>query len=171
VEKANRIAGRYAAPDGAKLELRLAGDGLVLSGEGGEHLVQAAEGGLVAVSPDGAVRGFGLNWDGESVTSVGFGARLYLPEGKDLSEVKPLNPALARLAGRYVSTGVFSSQTEVIARPDGLWLDGVTKIIPHPDGSFRLADEPQSPERIRFDGDLDGRPWRMIASGVDCLRS
>lgn len=171
VEKASRLAGRYAAPDGAKLELRLAGEGLVLNSEGGDHVVQPAEGGLVAVSPDGTVRGLGLAWDGDSVTSIGFGARLYLPEGKDLSAVKPLDPALARLAGRYVSTGVFTGQTEVVARPDGLWLDGVTKIVPHPDGTFRLAEDAHSPERFRFDGDLDGRPWRMIASGVDCLRS
>lgn len=82
----------------------------------------------------------------------------------------PVPPELARLAGTYDSNSPWTGQVTVIARADGLWLDGATPLVRLLDGSFRIGADPNSPERLRFDGDLGGRPLRLNFSGADFIR-
>ncbi len=59
---------------------------------------------------------------------------------------------------------------QVIAREDGLWLDGTEPLVALPGGAYRVGAEAWGCERVRFEAPLDGRPRRLIFSGVDHLR-
>jgi CubicO group peptidase (beta-lactamase class C family) len=82
----------------------------------------------------------------------------------------PTPPDLAVLAGLYVNNDPWADSFQVVARPDGLWIDGVEPLIALPDGSYRVGQEAWGCERVWFEAPLDGRPQRMIFSGVDHLR-
>ncbi len=103
------------------------------------------------------------------VYGAGHGQRTYGRNG-----AAPLDPqapaAIAGFAGRYDNDDPWLGSTQVLARADGLTLDGTTPLVPLPDGSYRLGDDPQGCERIRFDAVVDGVAQRMNFSGVDFWR-
>lgn len=83
----------------------------------------------------------------------------------------PKTPAaLAALTGFYGCDDPWHGSFRVTARGDRLFVDDVTPLTLLPDGSWRAGEKDWSPERIRFDAVIDGRPMRAIASGVDHLR-
>jgi hypothetical protein len=57
-----------------------------------------------------------------------------------------------------------------MAQGEALFLDDVTPLVALPGGIFRVGEKDWSPERLRFDAVLDGRPQRAILSGVDHVR-
>jgi D-alanyl-D-alanine carboxypeptidase len=79
-------------------------------------------------------------------------------------------PALAALTGGYGCDDPWHGSFRVTAQGDRLFVDDVTPMTLLPDGSWRAGEKDWSPERIRFDAVMDGRPMRAIASGVDHLR-
>jgi hypothetical protein len=79
-------------------------------------------------------------------------------------------PALAALTGSYGCDDPWHGGFRVTAQGDRLFVDDVTPMTQLPDGSWRAGEKDWSPERIRFDAVMDGRPMRAIASGVDHLR-
>ena len=58
----------------------------------------------------------------------------------------------------------------VVARGEGLWLDGAQPLIDLGGGVWRVGADPHGAERVRFDAVVAGRPQRMNFSGVDYLR-
>jgi CubicO group peptidase (beta-lactamase class C family) len=80
------------------------------------------------------------------------------------------SPAVAALTGCYECDDPWHSSFRVTAQGEALFVDDVTPLTRLPDGSWRLGEKDWSPERIRFDALMDGRPMRAIASGVDHLR-
>ena len=170
VDGAKALAGRFRSGDGATVELVAAGDGLALEQSGVRRPLQPGddEGSFVVVGPGEESSTLLVRTHDGAVQSVGWGAKLYTPDGK--VPAGPLPHELQRLAGIYNSDDPWSGQHEVVARPDGLWLDGSTPLTLLNDGSFRVGPDEWSPDRIRFDGDLEGRPSRLSLSGVDFLR-
>ena len=79
-------------------------------------------------------------------------------------------PDLAALAGLYVNNDPWADDFQLIAREDGLWLDGVEPLVALPGGAYRVGKEPWDCERVRFEAPLEGRPQRLIFSGVDHTR-
>jgi D-alanyl-D-alanine carboxypeptidase len=79
-------------------------------------------------------------------------------------------PALAALTGFYGCDDPWHGSMRITAQGDRLFVDDVVPMTLLPDGSWRSGDKDWSPERIRFDAVIDGRPTRAIASGVDHLR-
>jgi len=82
----------------------------------------------------------------------------------------PTPPELKALTGHYESDDPWAGSFRVTAQGAALFLDDTAPVVPLGDGLFRVGDQPWSPERLRFDGLIDGRPTRAIASGVDHVR-
>jgi CubicO group peptidase (beta-lactamase class C family) len=78
---------------------------------------------------------------------------------------------LAVLAGTYAAWNPWLPQ--VVVRPagsgDGLvlvWPDGdEVALTPLPGGGFRFGDDPDTPERVRFQAEVEGRPMQAVVSG------
>jgi hypothetical protein len=169
LENAKAMAGRFRTNDGETLELVVSGDGLAVEQSGVRRPLQPGdEGGFVVVGPGEESSALLVRTREGAVQSVGWGAKLYTPEGQ--AAMGPVPRELQRLAGIYNSDDPWNGQHEVVARPDGLWLDGVEPLTWLIDGSFRVGRDEWSPERARFDGDLNGRPTRLSLSGVDFER-
>jgi D-alanyl-D-alanine carboxypeptidase len=169
LDNAKSLAGRFRSSEGEALELIVSGDGLALEQSGVRRSLQPGdEGSFTVVGPGEESSSLLVRTHDGKVESVGWGAKLYTPEGQ--APLAPLPHELQRLAGLYDSDDPWNGQHEVVARPDGLWLDGTEPLTLLNDGSFRLGHEDWAPDRIRFDGDLDGRPSRLSLSGVDFIR-
>ena len=168
LDNAQALVGRYSCGDKA-VDLVAAGDGLALSQAGVKRsLLPAGEGVFTAVGPGDETSGVLVNRGANgAVTSVGWGETLYTPAG---GATPPTSPALARLAGVYDGGSPWTGVVEVVARAGGLWLGGVAPLVPLAGGDFRVGLETWGPERVRFDGDLAGRPQRLNVSGADYIR-
>ncbi|ANP46310.1 serine hydrolase domain-containing protein [Candidatus Viadribacter manganicus] len=77
---------------------------------------------------------------------------------------------LKQLAGIYDSDNAWSGTVWVIARAGKLWLNNAEPLTLLSDGSWRAGADEWSPERIRFDGLVDGRPTRLMLSGSPYVR-
>jgi hypothetical protein len=82
----------------------------------------------------------------------------------------PAPPALAALAGHYTNDDPWRGAIRVTVQGQQLVVDGITPAVPSPGGAFRVGEKDWSPERLRFDAFLGGRPTRATLSGVDFVR-
>jgi CubicO group peptidase (beta-lactamase class C family) len=87
--------------------------------------------------------------------------------------------AWAGIPGRYVSWNPWAPGFRVFVRGDRLWLEllgdasdveGVRPLEPLEDGWFRVG-EPWSPDRVRFDAVVDGRPQQALFDAAPYYRS
>jgi len=84
---------------------------------------------------------------------------------------KPAAPVeLRALAGRYDNDDRWWGPVTVVARDGKLFLGNTDALTPLSDGSWRAGSDDWSPERVHFDGVIDGRPTRMMYSGLPFLR-
>ena len=164
LDDAAKLAGSFRSADGKQIELVAAGDGLALWQNGMTLPLQGGDDSFTVVGPGEETSGLKLDLKDGVVRSVGWKSDLY---GAGAGEIPQ---ALRRCAGLYDGGSPWVGMMEVVARADGLWLGGTTPLAPLPDGSFRLGSDEWSPERVRFDSDLNGIPQRMLFSGVDLLR-
>jgi hypothetical protein len=112
-----------------------------------------------------------LNRKDGRVVSAWWGSELYAADPAE-REPAPVPDALKPFAGRYDNNDPWSPQmTRVIARSDGLYVSGTTRLTALADGSYRLGDEPEGCERARFDGLLNGKMQRLTMSGIDTTRT
>jgi len=115
---------------------------------------------------------------GGTVTGVAHGPDVYVRRPNMASESKKKTPnGWEAFVGHYRShnpwTQYFSFR--VVARDGGLFLvnpfEGEVHMEPLPDGSFRLGEDPRSPERVRFDMVLGAKAYRAWLSGGYLHRS
>jgi CubicO group peptidase (beta-lactamase class C family) len=109
------------------------------------------------------------------VVALGHGPTRYVRDG-----VEPLEPAApptwSKLAGAYRGDNPWWPLLRVYVRGGRLLLqapiDGGSEDELHPlgDGSFAIG-EADSPERLRFDMEVDGRTQRLSSSGTSWYRS
>lgn len=83
---------------------------------------------------------------------------------------QPPSADVQRLAGVYDSDDRWSGPLWIIARSGKLWLNNAEPLTQLADGSWRPGDDAWIPERIRFDGFVDGRPTRLLLSGSPYVR-
>ena len=82
---------------------------------------------------------------------------------------RDLPAELAALAGTYAAWNPWLPQ--VVVRPGGgglvlVWPEGDTEpLTPLPGGGFRLGDDPDSPDRVHFQAEVEGRPMQAVVSG------
>ncbi|HWE45984.1 MAG TPA: serine hydrolase domain-containing protein [Caulobacteraceae bacterium] len=169
VEKAADYVGDYHYKNGPAFSIRARDGGLELvdgSGVGrlqmkGEDLfmVRKAEWSvhpLVFVRQNGQVVGV---WHGDLLIGRG-----------DHNIAQAIPPEYAGKAGRYDNDDPWLGSMRVVARPDGLYADDGTPLVPLGDGVYRLGPDPAGCERVQFDGEINGQTHRLNFSGVDFWR-
>ena len=159
-----KLAGRFRSANGKEIELVPLGDGLGVRQNGVTLPLQGGDDSFTVVGPGDETSDLKLGLKDGRVRSVGWKADLY---GDGVSG--EISDKLRRCAGLYDGGSPWVGMLEIVARPDGLWA-GTTPLLPLPDGSFRFGAEDTSPERVRFDSDLNGVPQRVLFSGVELLR-
>ena len=152
---ANDFAGRFVGPAGEVVTLTPAAGGLMLDGRW--QLRSDSDGSLVTDRDY-----LGLHFSGTGRRDrLWRGATLY---GRDAALPQPPSPpALAALAGVYLSNDPWVGGTAIYARGDALVAEGGGALTRSADGSWRAADAVT--ERTWFDRSIDGRPQRLNQSG------
>jgi hypothetical protein len=80
------------------------------------------------------------------------------------------DPALARLAGRYVNDSPWWGTMTIVERGGRLWVGTDEPMTRIGDNLWRVGAESWSPERASFENFIDGRPLVMILAGEKFLR-
>jgi CubicO group peptidase (beta-lactamase class C family) len=164
-------AGEYRSASGEGFAIRAHGGRLELV-EGGRAvgLQQKAEDVFLARRPDLSLYLLAFRREKGKVVAAGHGEKTF---GRDGLAPPPAEapPALKVMAGRYDNDDPWRGTFRVIARPDGLTLDGIEPLVPLSDGSYRVGLDPAGCERIRFDGMVNGQALRLNFSGVDFWRT
>ena len=102
------------------------------------------------------------------------GGRRYVRAGASGRPLSEPPTTLREIAGHYRSHNPWTSNFRVVLRGDQAWLifpsppqgfRAEQPLVPLPDGSFRIGDDPATPERARFDSLADGRALRAWLSG------
>jgi CubicO group peptidase (beta-lactamase class C family) len=165
VEHAERYAGAFTAANGDAFEVRAAGDQLKLRYQGRETDIQFAGGGFACAEPAFAVSGLVFDIENDHAVRAWADDREYLV---DVSRgYKPAASAeLRALAGRYDNDDPWYGPITVVARDGKLMAGNSAALTPLGNGLWRYGDDDWSPERVRFDGIVNGRPMRLTFSGI-----
>jgi CubicO group peptidase (beta-lactamase class C family) len=166
-----KSVGRFQAADGDVIEFKAGGPtGLQVADRtgGAGALEPVGEDAYVARHPRFAVHLLFVEKKGGRTVAVWYGDKEYAADPAKLRG--PASPDLRALAGRYDNDDPWTGVFRVVARPTGLFLDGVTKMTRLETGAWRFGDEDWNPERIWFDAEVNGRPTRLSYSGLDFLR-
>jgi CubicO group peptidase (beta-lactamase class C family) len=169
LEHAERFAGVFTAANGDHFEVRAAGDQINLRHNGQETDMQFAGGAFACADPAFAVSGLVFDIENDhairawanDVEYIANPAQGYKP---------PASAELRALAGRYDNDDRWWGPATLIARDGKLWVGNTDALTPLADGSWRLGGDDWSPERVRFDAVVNGRPTRMLYSGLPFVR-
>jgi hypothetical protein len=162
------FVGRYAA--GATPFAIAPGKPLMLIANGrSAPLIPAGDDAFRTSHP--AFRGFELQFDraGGRVVAANWGPDVYLREGAGGTLPKS-DPALARLAGRYVNDSPWEGLLHVVERGGRLWLGTRTPLTAIGPNLWRAGEQSWSPERVAFADFIAGRPQTLLLSGERFLR-
>lgn len=169
LEKPAQYSGVFIAADGDTFEVAPNGDGLRLLRGGKTSILQQAAGSLFATTePDFAVKGVVIDVENEKAVRAWIGEREYLVE-PSLGYKPAADASLRALAGRYDDDDRWGGPLYVYARDGGLFVGNIEKLMPLGGNEWRLGDE-TSPERIRFEGVVNGRPNVLLFSGIPFVR-
>lgn len=171
VNDPSRFTGIYTAASGEAFEIRPEGANQIsMRRDGRDSRMQSLAGPFfVTEEPRFATTGVFFDADGEDVVRA-WANEVEFARGPRREYQAPTSPELQRLAGIYDSDDRWSGPIWVIARSGKLWLNNSEPLVLLDDGSWRPGLEEWVPERIRFDGFVDGRPTRMLASGSPYVR-
>jgi len=166
---ASGYVGRFEARDGEVLTVETDPRGLgVQRGDKRLALQQSGEDAFTAADPAATPLPLVFRKEDKEVVRAWWGETEYVREGVAFSPPTP--PKLAALTGYYESDDPWRGSFRVIAQGPDLTIDGTNPLTPLAGGLFRAGKDAWSPERLRFDAWLDGRPQRATASGADYLR-
>jgi len=163
------FVGRYSGPGGA-FEVR-PGSPLTLVANGRSAPLQPW-GGYIFRTTHPDFHQFSLMFEAPRHTSspgVYWGALSYAREGSGIALLRS-DPALARLAGRYVNDSPWIGTAMVVERGGKLWLGTETPMAKVGDNLWRIGEDSWSPERASFANFIDGRPQTFVFSGEKFLR-
>jgi CubicO group peptidase (beta-lactamase class C family) len=160
--------GRYSGPAGS-FEVR-AGNPLTIVENGASAELQYA-GGAIFRTLHPAFRRFSLMFDrkGQSIIGASWGPNSYVRDGSG-GTLPASDPALARLAGRYVNDSPWIGMAYVVERRGQLWIGTETPVSRIGDNLWRVGEDSWSPERASFANLIDGRPQTFIFSGEKFVR-
>jgi CubicO group peptidase (beta-lactamase class C family) len=168
VARPEQYAGRYAAGS-RSFEIR-AGRGLTLVANGREAALEPYAPDLFGtLHPD--LRDFAIKFDraGGAVVAALWGPETFVRQGASVTAPRS-DPALARLAGRYVNDSPWLGTAIVVERGGKLWAGTDTPLTAIGDNRWRVGDESWSPERASFADFIDGVPQTFIFSGWEFAR-
>lgn len=164
-ENAGDFVGSYAS-DGRRLNIlpglivELDGQRAGLQSPGGDLLVTAHPGLVdwpLLVVRDGRQPGAG------AVIAIDHGSQRFLRAGAS-DTLPPTPPALAALAGHYQCDDPWIGGIDIVARGDRLHAGGIEPLRQIGKSSWAPA-APDNPERLQFEGFVNGVPQLLIWSG------
>ena len=163
VANPSAYAGVYTAQSGARFEIVAANDSLRLRNGGRETELQPAGALFATEDPDFPL---GLLIELKDDKALRAWAK-DVEFRRDAATPWRSPPAaeLRRLAGRYDNDDPWQGSVWIVARDGRLWLNNTEPLTELGHGVFRAGEDEWSPERVRFDGFIDGRPERVIVSG------
>ncbi|HEX6071995.1 MAG TPA: serine hydrolase domain-containing protein [Sphingomicrobium sp.] len=161
-------AGTYRGPSGG-FEV-VPGDPLTIQAAGQSAALQYW-GGEIFRTTHPAFRQFSLKFEraDAAVTGASWGSDSFLKDGASASLPRS-DPALARLAGRYINDSPWIGTAMVVERGGKLWIGTETPLSPIGPNRWRVGEAAWSPERASFANFIDGRPQTFIFSGEKFLR-
>lgn len=156
--------GRYSGPMGT-FEVRLGTPLMIAAGGQSASLEPVADEVFRTSHP--SFRSFSLMFERSSgaVARAFFGPETYLREGVG-GTIPGSDPALAKLAGRYINDNPWFGPAPVVERGGKLWIGTETQMTPIGPNLWRVGKESWSPERGAFADLIDGRPQTFLFSGV-----
>jgi len=160
--------GRYAGPSGT---FEVIQDGpLTIRANGKSAMLQSADDDVFRTAhPDFARFTLMFERRGKSVTGASWGPAQFAKSGSGTA-IKPSDPALAKLAGRYVNDSPWWGLVEIVERGGKLWMGTDTPLVAMGPNLWRVGGQSWSPERASFENPIDGRPQTFIFSGEKFIR-
>jgi CubicO group peptidase (beta-lactamase class C family) len=160
--------GRYSGPAGSFEVQRGKPLTLIAGGQSAELELVADE---VFRTAHPSFRKFSLMFErsGGAVARAIWGPDVYLREG-GAGTMPASDPALAKLAGRYISDNPWFGAAPVVERGGRLWIGTETPMARIGDNLWRVGKENWSPERGSFANFVDARPQTFVFSGVRYAR-
>jgi D-alanyl-D-alanine carboxypeptidase len=166
--RAASYVGRYSGPAGS-FEVR-AGTPLTILADGQSAALQPVEDGQFRTAHP-TFRRFTLMFERNhnGVRLASWGPNAYVRDGSG-TPLPGSNPALAKLAGRYINDNPWFGPAPVVERGGKLWIGTETPMTPIGDNLWRVGKESWSPERASFANFIDGRPQTLIYSAEKFIR-
>ena len=163
------FSGQFTAVDGDRFEVTVSGGALRLRKNGRDNALDQAASNLFATDdPDHALTGVVIESENGSAVRAWCGDKEYLVDPS--TGYKPPAPdALRVLAGRYDNDDRWAGPLHVYARDGRLFLGNIVELVQAEKGYWRTTDA-SSPERIHFDGVINGVPQRLLFSGIPYIR-
>lgn len=169
LENPQQYAGAFVSAGGDRFEVLNDGANLRLKRGERESILQQAAGSLFATTdPDFAVTGVVIDVENEKPLRAWRGDIEYLVD-PSIGYKPPASAELRALAGRYDNDDRWGGPLYIYARDGGIWIGNAEPLTPIGKGEWRLGDA-SSPERVKFDGFINGRPHRMLFSGTPFIR-
>lgn len=155
--------GRYAGPSG-EFEIRRGEPLTIVSG--GQSAPLQPWGGEIFRTTHPVFRQFSLMFERSksAVTGASWGAASFVRDGAG-GTLPRSDPALARLAGRYVNDSPWWGVSMIVERGGKLWVGTDLPMTSISDNLWRVGRESWSPERAAFANFIDGRPQTLIFAG------
>jgi CubicO group peptidase (beta-lactamase class C family) len=160
--------GRYSGPAGA-FEIAIGTPLKIIANGQSASLEPIADEIFRTAHP--SFRNFSLMFERSAgaVVRAFFGPDAYLRAGV-VGSIPRSDPALAKLAGRYISDNPWFVAAPVVERGGKLWIGTETPMTPMGDNLWRVGRQAWSPERGQFANMIDGRPQTFVFSGVRYAR-
>lgn len=169
LDNPRHYVGVFTASNGDKFETVPDGDNIRMRRNGNGSALQQASGPLFAsTEPDFAVTGVVFDVENEKPVRAWIGEREYLVD-PSIGYKEPAPAALRALAGRYDNDDRWAGPIYVYARDNRLWIGNAEELVQRSDGAWRFTDE-TSPERVGFDGFINGTPNVLLLSGTPFYR-
>ena len=102
---------------------------------------------------------------GEGLGKVRDGRELGVDVGSEKPKTFETKKEWAGFAGHYHNDSPWYGDTRVVLRKGQLFIDGVQRLVPRPDGKFGIGD-PEGPDWVSFESIVDGRAMRLNFSGI-----
>ncbi len=174
VDNAAEYAGKYRGGAG-KLDLTAEGDRVLLRQRGGQvELEPRGEDAFLVDHPDYARFLLRFGRAGDRVVEAFHGAGWYTGERYDGPTDFDHPEGWTAYTGHYRSHNPWGTNFRVVLRKEAMVLvepsGGEESLVPIGEGTFRIGDDPASPERLRFDTVVNGEALRANRSGCDYYR-
>jgi D-alanyl-D-alanine carboxypeptidase len=176
IENAVEYTGKYIS-DRDSFQIIARSGGLLLRRGKGTVPLERREGDAFQVDhPDFRHFLLRFNKQEEKVVEAFSGERVYARTPHSSRQIFEHPEEWQSFVGHYRSSKLLITNFRVFLRKGGLYMaeylgDSEPPLVPMPDGSFRVGEDPKLPERIRFDWIVDGKALKAEMNGAGYYRS
>jgi D-alanyl-D-alanine carboxypeptidase len=168
IKNAADYAGTFTSPDGKKLTLAAEGDHLLLSHKGQRVALERSGGRdlFIVKHPDFDLFRLGFARENNRVVEAYHGADWYAGALYAGARTFTYPKEWEAYAGHYFNDSPWYGTARVVLRKGQLLLDGVQPLAVAEQGTFRIAGDEFSPDRISFESNVNGKASRVNYSGI-----